>query len=309
MMADDSDKIHERLITYFTPRLKKLIVVQQVLDFLDFITPDQKERIKQTNTSHGNLAAAEALINAVVQTPHQAGWFRAFVDALERSGCRLAADYIQNKIPEPEVEADNDYCIRLIQLFSSSLVDMKTTEVCVHCLSQELITEDDRENVSICETREQRIHLHVYHFHIREKFHENRRRVYKLLGCAYADWPQDGRRVPWICGRLQSAALLCDCPNLYSQSDLCCLLLPDRSFDYKPRSQGGSPRTSGKNRERATRMVFQISFCSSWNRAQNTVHWADGMLSWLWQTRWLTSVQRDNVFNCPSILLYTSSMR
>lgn len=155
MMADDSDKIHEQLIESFTPRLKNLIRVQQVLDFLDFITPDQKERIKQTNTSHGNLAAAEALIAAVVQTPHQAGWFRAFVDALERSGCGFAADYIQNKIPEPEVEAENDYCIRLIQLLSPSLVDMKTTEVCLHCLSHELITEDDRENVSICETREQ----------------------------------------------------------------------------------------------------------------------------------------------------------
>lgn len=32
------------------------------------------------------------------------------------------------------------------------------------------------------------------------------RRVYKLFGCFNADWPHDGRRVPWICRRLQSAA-------------------------------------------------------------------------------------------------------
>lgn len=148
-MAADSDEMHERLIDYFMPRLRHLIVVEQVLDFLDFIKPDQKERIRQKNTSCGNLAAADALITAVTQKPHQAGWFRAFVDALERSGCEYAADYIQNKIPEPEVEAENDYCVRLIQLLSPSLVDMKTSDVCVHCLSQEMITEDDCENVSI----------------------------------------------------------------------------------------------------------------------------------------------------------------
>lgn len=149
-MATDSDEVHERLIEYFMPRLRNLIVVQQVLDFLDFIEPEQKERIRQRGASLGNLAAADALIAAVTQKPHQAGWFRAFVDALEQSGCGYAADYIQNKIPEPHVEAENDYCIRLIQLLSPSLVDMKTSAVCVHCLSQEMITEGDFENVSIC---------------------------------------------------------------------------------------------------------------------------------------------------------------
>lgn len=152
-MAADSDEIHERLIKTFQPRLRNLIAVQQVLDLLDFLTPDQKERIRQKNTNEGNPAAADALITAVTQEPHQAGWFRAFVDALERSGCGHAADYIQNKIPEPEVEAENDYCVRLIQILSPSLVDMKVAEVCVHCLSQELITQEDSEIVSISRTR------------------------------------------------------------------------------------------------------------------------------------------------------------
>lgn len=227
MMAADSDEIHEGLITCFTPRLRNLIMVQHVLDLLDFIKPDQKERVKQTNTSHGNVAAAEALITAVTQKPHQPGWFRAFVDALERSGCGLAADYIQNKIPETEVEAENDYCVRLIQLLSSSLVDMKTSQVCLHCVSQDLITEDDIENVSICYL------LHIYHFHIREKFHENNKT--SLQGA-------------WMCLRglatrwqtrplnLSTATLHCDCANLLCQYGLCCLLPPDPSCDYKPRS-------------------------------------------------------------------------
>lgn len=147
-MASDSDEINKRLLEYSQPRLRHLIAVQQVLDLLDFISPEQKERIRQKITNEGNLAAADALVNAVIQKPHQAGWFRAFVDALESSGCGYAADYIQNKIPEPEVEAENDYCVKLIQILSPSLVDMKTSVVCVHCLSAKMITEDDSEIVS-----------------------------------------------------------------------------------------------------------------------------------------------------------------
>lgn len=167
-MAADSDEIHERLMESFLPRLRNLIAVQQVLDLLDFIAPDQKERIRQKITNEGNLAAADALITAVIQKPHQAGWFRAFVDALEGSGCGYAADYIQNKIPEPEVEAENDCCVRLIQILLPSLVDMKVAEVSVHCLSQELITQDDSENVSISLARTL-LYTYIYivclHFH------------------------------------------------------------------------------------------------------------------------------------------------
>lgn len=167
-MAADSDEMYERLIEYFQQRLRNLIAVQQVLDLLDFVTPDQKERIRQKNTNEGNLAAADALVAAVIQKPHQAGWFRAFVDALEGSGCGYAADYIQNKIPEPEVETENDNCVRLIQILSPSLVDMKVAEVRVHCLSRELITQDDSEIVSISLARTL-LYTYIYivclHFH------------------------------------------------------------------------------------------------------------------------------------------------
>lgn len=149
MMAADSDEIYERLIDYFKPRLRNLIVVQQVLDLLDCIEPDQKERIRQRSKNEGNPAAVDALLTAVTQKPHQVGWFRAFVDALECSGCGHAADYIQNKLPEPEVEAENDSCVKLIQILSPSLVDMKTSAVCVQCLSKEIITEEDAAVVSV----------------------------------------------------------------------------------------------------------------------------------------------------------------
>lgn len=147
-MASESDEIKERLIEDFRPRLRELIVVQQVLDHLNFIEQDQKERIRQKETNDGNLAAADLLITAVIKKPHDPGWFRAFVEALEHSGCEYAADYMQDNVPEPEVEAENDYFVKLIQILSPRLVDMKTEDVRLHCLSQELLTEADGEIVS-----------------------------------------------------------------------------------------------------------------------------------------------------------------
>lgn len=147
-MTSDSDEIKERLIEDLRPRLCGLIAVQQVLDHLHIIGADQKERIRQKEASEGNLAAARLLLDAVTRRPHEEGWFQAFVDALEQSGCGHAADYIQVKLPEPEVEAENDYYVKLVHLMVPSLVDMKTETVCMHCASQDLITDADKEIVS-----------------------------------------------------------------------------------------------------------------------------------------------------------------
>lgn len=147
-MASDSDEINKGLIEGFRPKLRKLIAVQQVLDHLHFIENDQRERIRQKEANDGNVAAADVLISAVINKSHDPGWFRAFVDALEHSGCGYAADYVQVNLPEPEVEAENDYCVKLIQILSPGLVDMKTEDVRLHCLSQELLTEADGEIVS-----------------------------------------------------------------------------------------------------------------------------------------------------------------
>lgn len=142
------DDVYERLIEDFRPRLRELITVPPVLDVLQIIGSDQKERIRQKDVTDGNQAAAELLIDAVVRKPHEAGWFQAFVDALEVSGCGYAADYIQVKLPEPEVEAENDYCVKLIHLLSPKLLGMKTEVVALNCFSQNLITERDKEIVS-----------------------------------------------------------------------------------------------------------------------------------------------------------------
>lgn len=146
-MASDNDEIRERLIGDLRPKLSQRIAVNQVLDQLNFIERDQKERIRQKLRNDGNIAAADDLISAVVKKPHEPGWFQAFVDALENSGCGYAADIVQDRTPKPEVE-ENDYCVKLIELMSPSLLDMKTEEVCNHCVSRKLLTQGEAEIVS-----------------------------------------------------------------------------------------------------------------------------------------------------------------
>uniref|UniRef100_A0AAQ4QQZ4 RNA helicase n=1 Tax=Gasterosteus aculeatus aculeatus TaxID=481459 RepID=A0AAQ4QQZ4_GASAC len=143
-MESESDEVKERLIESFTPRIRRLIAVNRVLDHMHSLEPGLKERIRQRAATDGDSAAAGDLISAVLKKPRAAGWFRAFVDALLHSGCESAADYIQTP-PEPEVEAENDYCVMLVELLSPSLVDMKTDVVCHECFSQGLINQDDDE--------------------------------------------------------------------------------------------------------------------------------------------------------------------
>lgn len=148
MMASDKDEELERLIEDFRPRLRELIIVEQVLDHLHFIESDQKESIRQKARTEGDQMAANVLISAVIKKPHSPGWFTAFVDALVNSGCESAADYIKDNPPKPEVEAGNDCCVRLIQILYPSLVGMNTEEVCVLCYSEGLLNGEDLEIVS-----------------------------------------------------------------------------------------------------------------------------------------------------------------
>uniref|UniRef100_A0A3B4YXX5 RNA helicase n=1 Tax=Stegastes partitus TaxID=144197 RepID=A0A3B4YXX5_9TELE len=139
------DEVQERLIEDFTPRLREYIQVEQVLNCAHFLDNEQKELIRQKARTEGNRRAVDLLLSAVVRRPHAPGWFTAFVDALNQSGCEHAADYMQLNLPSPEAEAENDSRVRLIQLLSPSLVEMKTDQVCAHCFAAGLLTADDNE--------------------------------------------------------------------------------------------------------------------------------------------------------------------
>ncbi|XP_039884142.1 interferon-induced helicase C domain-containing protein 1 isoform X2 [Simochromis diagramma] len=147
-MESETDEMHECLIDCLRPRLKELIVVDRVLDLIDFIENEQKERIRQKARNDGDISAADYLINAVVQKPHTPGWFTAFVDALNNGGCKFAADYMQLNLPTPEAEAENENCVRFIHLLIPSLADMVTQQVCGECFSKRLLTEDEHDRIT-----------------------------------------------------------------------------------------------------------------------------------------------------------------
>uniref|UniRef100_A0A6Q2YEN7 RNA helicase n=1 Tax=Esox lucius TaxID=8010 RepID=A0A6Q2YEN7_ESOLU len=143
-MASENDKIN--LIKDFTPRLRKLIEVELVLDHLDFIGKEQKDLIRTKAKTQSNLKAVDLLIETIIYRQHPDGWFREFVDALSAGGCKHAAIYVDCP-PSPSVEAENDYCVRLIELLSPSLLRMKTTEVCHACFAEEILSREDLEIV------------------------------------------------------------------------------------------------------------------------------------------------------------------
>uniref|UniRef100_A0A3P9AEK1 RNA helicase n=1 Tax=Esox lucius TaxID=8010 RepID=A0A3P9AEK1_ESOLU len=134
------------LIKDFTPRLRKLIEVELVLDHLDFIGKEQKDLIRTKAKTQSNLKAVDLLIETIIYRQHPDGWFREFVDALSAGGCKHAAIYVDCP-PSPSVEAENDYCVRLIELLSPSLLRMKTTEVCHACFAEEILSREDLEIV------------------------------------------------------------------------------------------------------------------------------------------------------------------
>lgn len=147
-MASGPDEYSVCLIEGFRPRLRKLIQVEPVLDLMHSIDNDIKEQIRNKAKTESILQAADLLIDTVIKVPHQDGWFREFVDALSAGGCENAADYVEAKPPNPTVEAENDCCVRLIELLSPSLLNMKTNDVCLHCFSEGILSQDDRDIVS-----------------------------------------------------------------------------------------------------------------------------------------------------------------
>uniref|UniRef100_A0A673YGN4 RNA helicase n=1 Tax=Salmo trutta TaxID=8032 RepID=A0A673YGN4_SALTR len=142
------------LIEDFRPRLRKLIEVEFVLDHLNFLDNDNKDLIRTKARKESNLKAVDLLIDTIIRIrPLPNGWFREFVDALSAGGCKHAATYVEDSPPCPALEAENDNCVRLIELLSPSLLEMKTTDVCWDCFSKDILTAEDREIVTECQNR------------------------------------------------------------------------------------------------------------------------------------------------------------
>uniref|UniRef100_A0A4W5JW87 RNA helicase n=1 Tax=Hucho hucho TaxID=62062 RepID=A0A4W5JW87_9TELE len=146
MASDKDNTANISLIEDFRPRLRKLIEVEFVLDHLNFLDNDNKDLIRTKARKESNLKAVDQLIDTIIRIrPLPNGWFREFVDALSAGGCKHAAIYVQDSPPCPALEAENDNCVRLIELLSPSLLEMKTTDVCLDCFARGILTPEDRE--------------------------------------------------------------------------------------------------------------------------------------------------------------------
>ncbi|KAL2079135.1 hypothetical protein ACEWY4_024879 [Coilia grayii] len=141
------DQENVGLIECFKNRLRRLITVEPLVDLLYLLRDEDKELIRVRLTTEGNLGAVDHLLETITKVPRPLGWFREFIDALETVGCSQAAKYIINSPPSPAAEAENDSCVRLINLLHLSLVKMKTRDVCDSCCSLDILTEEDRENI------------------------------------------------------------------------------------------------------------------------------------------------------------------
>ncbi|XP_033900306.3 interferon-induced helicase C domain-containing protein 1 isoform X2 [Acipenser ruthenus] len=134
----------------FMNKLKHLIRVEPVLDFITFIQPEDKETIRRTAKEKGDISAAELLLQTIVNKPRSDGWLREFVTALESAGCKYAAKYVDpSELPPPSLEATNDYCTRLIELLAPDLVDkMNAKDVACRCYAQNILTQEDNEKIT-----------------------------------------------------------------------------------------------------------------------------------------------------------------
>lgn len=136
------------LIEIFRNRLRRLILVEPLLDQLHFIQEDVKESIRAKVKNDGNIRAADELLNFILKSPRTEGWCRELLHGLENAGCKHAANYINNKPPTPSVEAENDNCVRMIQLLQPELLkNIKTRDLCISCHAMDLLTDEDRENI------------------------------------------------------------------------------------------------------------------------------------------------------------------
>ena len=147
-MGTKDDNVWKTLIDVFRPRLRKLIQVEPVLDYLDFIHAELKELIKNKAKTESNIRAVDLLIETLIRNQYPAGWFRSFVVALSAAGCQHAASYVEGRPPSPSLEAENDYCVRLIEVLLPTLLEMKTNDVSRRCFELEIINQEDLEVVS-----------------------------------------------------------------------------------------------------------------------------------------------------------------
>lgn len=126
-----------------------------MLDYLDFLPADVKEKIERTALTNGNIQAAELLLSTLEKGVWPLGWTRVFVEALQRAGSPLAARYMNPELtdlPSPSYENTHDECLQLLSLLQPTLVDkLLVRDVLDKGVEVELLTIEDRNRISAAE--------------------------------------------------------------------------------------------------------------------------------------------------------------
>ncbi|NXE46517.1 IFIH1 protein, partial [Casuarius casuarius] len=154
MSAESGAERFLYMILCFRARLKRVIRVQPVLDWLPSLSAEERERVRAAALQQGEVEAAELLLRAVERGPRD--HFPEFLQALERGGCGLAACYVNpSQLPSPAEEAENDLCVHLVQLLHGTLVDnMRATQVAEKCLQMGIFQVEDVERIqTVTESR------------------------------------------------------------------------------------------------------------------------------------------------------------
>lgn len=150
-MAASTDGYEANLgmIDCFRHRLKQLIMVGPVLDYLDFLGKEEKELIKTTEQNKGNIKAADLLLKTIEKVPQPQSWFPKFVTALRKSDCTRALQYMggDSSLPSPSLEAQNDAFEALLTLVCPEIINKVTMEQVDGCLQAKLCNQDDYEQI------------------------------------------------------------------------------------------------------------------------------------------------------------------
>lgn len=128
------------------------IQVEPVLDYLHFLSPEDKELIHAETSSKGNAQGVEMLLRVLEKGAWPQGWTTEFVGALKQAGNPLAARYVNIKdLPSPSFENTHDQCLQLLTLLQPTLVEkLLVKDVLDICVAEDLLTLEDRNRVCVC---------------------------------------------------------------------------------------------------------------------------------------------------------------
>ncbi|KAJ7345706.1 hypothetical protein JRQ81_001656 [Phrynocephalus forsythii] len=149
--SPSSDETILYLIHCFRDRIKRNVQVTQVLDGVTSLRCEEKDRIRAVAQAQGNIAAAEALLDALEKdAASRPGLCQEFCQALAR-GRFEAAGYVDpslSELPSPSLEAMSDVGKMLVDIFFVELVGvLRAPQVAFACRTKNLLDDEDVERV------------------------------------------------------------------------------------------------------------------------------------------------------------------